>query len=91
MRVELAVKIVLRKSQALRNFHLIYKNVGTIKIAAANCEGGDEMVRAYDQGSHLPCGPQGARGRRGVCLELDYRRTIISYMGRNTKKHKSPD
>ena len=29
--------------------------------------------------------------RRGVCLELNYRRTIILYMGTEHKKHKSPD
>ena len=34
------------------------------------------MVRANDQGSHLPFQPQKWLWRRGVCLELDYRRTI---------------
>ena len=47
------------------------------------------MVRAYDQGSHLPFRPQGGLWRRGVCLELDYRRTISLYMGTEHKKHKS--
>jgi hypothetical protein len=28
--------------------------------------------------------------RRGVCLELDYRRTITFYMGAGHKKHKTP-
>ena len=46
------------------------------------------MVRANDQGSHFAFSATRGLWRRGVCLELDYRRTINLYMGAEHKKHK---
>jgi hypothetical protein len=42
------------------------------------------MVRAYDQGSDCLAATRGSAAS-DVCLELDYWRTIIFYMGSNTR------
>jgi hypothetical protein len=48
------------------------------------------MVRANDQGSHCLFGHKGL-WRRGVCLELDYRRTITMSHGGETQEAQEGD